>query len=87
MRALRLFEIHGIRKLAFRTVAIGESNNDLYLIRQRVSLAEREQKRGAFVYDPESYDARRRCEKDGPLEAAFTNRILAPTTFSMVQNF
>jgi hypothetical protein len=39
--ALRLFEKHGIKQVGFWTVAIGESNNDLYLILQWESLAER----------------------------------------------
>ena len=39
---LRLFEKHGIKQLGFWTVAIGESNNDLFLILQWESLAERE---------------------------------------------
>jgi hypothetical protein len=41
---LRLFEKHGIKQLGFWTVEIGESNNDLLLILQWKSLAEREQK-------------------------------------------
>lgn len=53
---LRLFEKHGIRQLGFWTVAIGESNNDLFLILQWESLAEREQKFGAFAKDPEWLD-------------------------------
>ena len=46
---LRLFEKHGIKQLGFWTVAIGESNNDLFLIVEWESLAEREQKFGAFL--------------------------------------
>ena len=45
---LRLFEKHGIKQLGFWTVAIGDSNNDLFLILQWESLAEREQNFGAF---------------------------------------
>jgi NIPSNAP len=41
-QTLRLFEKHGIKQLGFWTVAIGESNNDLFLILQWESLAERE---------------------------------------------
>ena len=82
---LRLFEKHGIKQLGFWTVAIGESNNDLFLILQWESLAEREQKFGAFLKDPEWLEARRQSEKDGPLEATITNTILVPTAFSMVR--
>jgi NIPSNAP len=82
---LRLFEKHGTKQFAFWTVEIGESNNDLFLILQWESLAEREQNFGAFVNDPEWHEARRKSEKDGPLEATITNTILVPTTFSRVR--
>jgi len=82
---LRLFEKHGIKQLGFWTVAIGESNNDLFLILQWESLAEREQKFGAFAKDPEWLEARSKSEQDGPLEATITNTILVPTAFSMTR--
>jgi hypothetical protein len=82
---LRLFEKHGIKQLGFWTVAIGESNNDLFLILQWESLAEREQKFGAFLKDPEWLDVRTKSEEHGPLEATITNTILVPTTFSMLR--
>jgi hypothetical protein len=80
---LRLFEKHGIKQLGFWTVAIGESNNDLFLILQWESLAERERKFGAFLKDPEWLEARRKSEEDGPVEATITNTILVPTAFSL----
>jgi hypothetical protein len=79
---LRLFEKHGIKQLGLWTVAIGESNTDLFLILQWGSLAEREAKFGAFLTDPEWLEARRRSEEDGPIEASITNTILVPTAFS-----
>lgn len=82
---LRLFEKHGIQQLGFWTVAIGESNNDLFLILQWESLAEREQKFGAFVKDPEWLEVQRRTQEDGPVEAYITNTILVPTAFSRVR--
>jgi hypothetical protein len=82
---LRLFEKHGIKQVGFWTVAIGESNNDLFLILEWESLAEREQKFGAFAKDPEWLEARKRSEKDGPLEATITNTILVPTAFSKLR--
>jgi len=82
---LRLFEKHGIKQLGFWTVAIGDSNNDLFLILQWESLAEREQNFGAFLKDPEWLEARRKSEEDGPLEATITNTILVPTAFSMTR--
>ncbi len=41
---LRLFEKHGIKQVGFWTVAIGDSNNDLFLLLQWESLAERRAK-------------------------------------------
>jgi hypothetical protein len=82
---LRLFEKHGIKQVGFWTVAIRESNNDLFLILQWESLTERDQKFGAFLKDAEWLDARRKSEEQGPLEASITNTILVPTTFSMLR--
>jgi hypothetical protein len=82
---LGLFEKHGIKQLGFWTVEIGESNNDLFLILSWESLADREQKFGAFLRDPEWLDAKRRSEEDGRIEATITNTILVPTTFSMIR--
>jgi hypothetical protein len=49
-------------------------------------LAEREQKFGAFVKDPEWLEVRRRSEEQGgPVEASITNTILVPTAFSMTR--
>jgi hypothetical protein len=79
---LGLFDKHGIKQVGFWTVAIGESNNDLFLILQWESLAERERKFGAFLKDPEWLEARRKSEEDGPIDASITNTILVPTTFS-----
>ena len=82
---LRLFEKHGIKQLGFWTVAIGEPNNDLFLILQWESLTERELKFGAFLQDPEWLEARRKSEEDGPVEASISNTILVPTAFSMTR--
>jgi heme-degrading monooxygenase HmoA len=81
---LRLFEKHGIKQVGFWTVAIGESNNDLFLMLQWQSLAERE-KFEAFAKDPEWLEVKRKSEEDGPVETSITNTILLPTTFSMVR--
>ena len=83
---LRLFEKHGIKQLGFWTVQIGASNNDLYLILQWESLAEREHKFGAFAKDPEWLEVRRKSEEQGgAVEASITNTILVPTTFSALR--
>ena len=63
---LRLFEKHGIKQLGFWTVAIGESNNDLFLILQWESLAEREQKFGAFLRIRNGSKREGRARKTGP---------------------
>jgi hypothetical protein len=82
---LSLFEKHGIKQLGFWTVEIGGSNNDLFLILQWESLAEREQKFGAFLKDPEWLEAKRKSEEDGRIETSITNTILVQTTFSMIR--
>ena len=65
--------------------AIGDSNNDLFLILQWESLAERENKFGAFAKDAEWLEVKRKSEEDGPVEASITTTILVPTTFSMLR--
>jgi hypothetical protein len=82
---LRLFEKHGIKQLGLWTVGIGECNNDLYLMLQWESLAERELNFDAFLHDSEWLEVRRRSEENGALEASITNTILVPTTFSTVR--
>lgn len=82
---LEIWEKHGIRQAGFWTVAIGNSNQDLYYLLQWESLAERETKWGAFMADPEWIEKRAETEKDGPIVASITNEILEPTSFSSVQ--
>jgi hypothetical protein len=82
---LKLWEKHGIRQAGFWTVAIGESNQDLYYLLEWESLAEREEKWGAFFNDPEWIAARAKSEEDGPIVATLGNQILQPTSFSSVK--
>jgi hypothetical protein len=82
---LKLFEKHGIRQAGFWTVAIGESNNDLYYLLTWDSLDERSRKFAAFGADPEWIEKRAASEKDGPIVANITNTILQPTAFSAVK--
>lgn len=82
---LRIWEKHGIRQAGFWTVAIGDSNQDLYYLLEWESLAEREQKWGAFQADPEWIAKRAETEKDGPIVATLSNLILQPTSFSSVK--
>ena len=82
---LGLWQRHGIRQAGFWTVAIGESNQDLFYLLQWDSLAEREAKWNAFIKDPEWLAKRAETERDGPIVASVSNSILEPTTFSSVR--
>ena len=82
---LKLWEKHGIKQAGFWTVAIGDSNQDLYYMLQWESLAEREKKWGAFQADPEWHAKRAETEKDGAIVASVANLILQPTAFSSVK--
>ena len=81
---LKLWERHGIRQAGFWTVAIGDSNQDLYYLLAWESLAEREEKWTAFATDPEWLEKRAETEKDGQIVASLSNQILQPTSFSSV---
>ncbi len=81
---LPIWERHGIRQAGFWTVAIGDSNQDLYYLLAWESLAERESKMGAFASDPEWLEKRAETEKDGAIVASVNNQILQPTSFSAV---
>ena len=82
---IKIWEKHGIRQAGFWTVAIGDSNQDLYYMLQWESLAEREKKWGAFQADPEWHAKRAETEKDGAIVASVANLILQPTAFSSVK--
>jgi hypothetical protein len=82
---LGIWAKHGIRQAGFWTVAIGDSNQDLYYLLQWESLAEREAKWTAFQSDPEWHAKRAETEKDGPIVASVANSILQPTAFSSVK--
>ena len=82
---LELWRRHGIRQAGFWTVAIGDSNQDLYYLLEWKSLAEREEKWTAFMSDPEWLAKRAESEKDGPILASISNLMLQPTAFSNVR--
>src|SRR5712664_4380110 len=82
---VHLFEKHGIRQMGFWTVAIGDSNQDLYYMLQWESLAEREKKWAAFQADPEWHAKRAETEKDGLIVANVAVQLLTPTAFSSVK--
>ena len=85
MITLKLWERHGIRQAGFWTVAVGDSNQDLYYLLEWQSLAEREQKWAAFQSDPEWLQKRAETERDGQIIASISNLILQPTAFSAVR--
>jgi hypothetical protein len=82
---LGLWQKHGIRQAGFWTVAIGESNQDLFYLLQWESLAEREAKWSKFIADPEWLARRAETERDGAIVASVSNWILEPTAFSSVR--
>jgi hypothetical protein len=82
---LDLWKRHGIRQAGFWTVIAGESNQDLFYLLEWDSLAEREQKWGAFMSDPEWIAKRAETERDGAIVASISNSFLQPTSFSVVK--
>ncbi len=82
---LKIWEKHGIRQAGFFTTLVGDSNSELTYLLQWQSMAEREQKWGAFMVDPEWLTARAETEKDGQIVANVSNQFLAPTAFSSVK--
>ena len=84
-KTLKLWEKHGIRQAGFWTVIVGESNQDLFYLLEWDSLAEREQKWGAFMSDPEWIAKRAETERDGAIVASISNSFLQPTSFSVVK--
>jgi hypothetical protein len=82
---LALWRKHGIRQAGFWTVAIGPSNHALYYLLEWESLAEREQRWGAFETDPEWIEKRAQSEADGRIVGHSENYILKPTAYSAVR--
>jgi len=73
---------YGIRQVGFFTTTIGPNSQDLTYLLAWESLAEREQKWGAFQSDPEWIAARTASEADGQIVANIASVILTPTKFS-----
>jgi hypothetical protein len=82
---LGFWEKYGIRQVGFFTTAIGPNSLDLTYLLAWESLAEREQKWGAFQSDPEWIAARTASEADGQIVANIASAILTPTTFSALK--
>jgi hypothetical protein len=82
---LGFWQKYGIRQVGFFTTAIGPQSQDLTYLLAWESLAEREQKWGAFQSDPEWIAARTASEADGQIVANIASMILTPTKFSELQ--
>jgi len=81
-----IWETHGIRPVGFWTTTIGESGDyELTYMLSWASLADRETRWTAFQNDPAWKKAREESERDGPIVANISNRILAPTSFSALK--
>ena len=82
---LKIWERLGIRQAGFWTTVVGESAGDLTYFLAWESMAEREQKWGAFMKDEEWRRVRTETERDGPINWNVSNQFLAPTKFSSVR--
>ena len=82
---LGFWQKYGIRQVGFFTTTIGPNSQDLTYLLAWESLAEREQKWGAFQADPEWIAARAASEADGQIVASIANTILTPTKFSALK--
>ena len=82
---LGLWQKHGIRQAGFWTVLVGPNNQSLYYLLEWESMAEREQKWGAFMVDPEWIAKRAETEANGQIVERVENMFLAPTPYSKVK--
>ncbi len=82
---LRIWEKHDIRQAGFWTTLIGKSSQEITDMLAWNSMAEREQRRGAFLADAEWVAVVARTEKDGQLVENISSQLLAPTAFSAVK--
>ena len=82
---LSIWHRHGIRPVGFWTTLLGESSNELTYILAWESLADRERKWTAFQEDPAWHKVRDESERDGPIVATISSRILTPTAFSALK--
>src|SRR5260370_20373000 len=82
---LRIWEKHGIRQAGFWTTLIGKSSQDITYMLAWDSMAEREQRWGAFLADPEWISVVAKTEKDGQLVENISSQLLASASFSAVK--
>lgn len=81
---LRYFHKHGINSVGFWTEEVGTNNALVYLLAFD-DLVHWEKAWSAFRSDSERIEAFSVTERDGPLVAKITNRMLRPTEYSPLQ--
>jgi hypothetical protein len=79
------FDKHGIKVVGYWTNELGGSSDQLIYMLAYDSLADREQKWGAFAADKDRLAAFAETEKNGPLVRRLTAQILRPTSYSPIQ--
>ncbi|SNT10175.1 NIPSNAP protein [Noviherbaspirillum humi] len=82
---LGFWEKYGIRPVGFWTTLIGSSNQALTYMLQWESLAEREEKWGAFSRDPDWIAKRSATEAEAIIVERIENQILTPTAYSALR--
>ena len=75
------FEKHGLKTVGFWTEDVGTSNTLVYMLAFD-DMAHRERAWSAFRADEERAKLFSETEREGPLVARITNRILRPTDYS-----
>lgn len=75
------FARHGVEVVGFWHEMVGSSDRLVY-ITVFDDMADREQKWGAFISDPDWQQIRQQTEADGPLVRRVINRFLIPTDYS-----
>ena len=78
---LGYFRQHGIKPVGFWTEDVGTSNTLVYMLAFD-DMAHREKAWSAFRADGQRLQAFAETEREGPLVARVTNRILRPTDYS-----
>jgi len=77
-----LFEKHGLELVFMAMTEFGEnSNNELVYVLRFQSYQEMQERWAAFQADPEWRRARQESEKDGPLVARVSRRLLNAAAF------
>ena len=78
---LKYFEKHGLKVVGFWTEDVGTSNTLVYMLAFD-DMAHRERAWAGFRADDERVQLFAETEREGPLVARITNRILRPTDYS-----